>query len=128
MHELTVAKALFDLALRAAEREGAERVLEIRIVIGELSLVNPDQLVFWFRELARGTLLEGAELVVEREPGELECPECGYRGRVSVPDDPAYHFVLPTLRCPRCGAIGKIAGGRDCVLRSLRILKRQEST
>ncbi len=123
MHELTVAKALFDLALRAAERGGAERVLEVRVAVGELSLVNHEQLAFWFREFSRGTLLEGAELVIERVPGEVSCPSCGYRGPLSLVDDPAYHLLLPTLRCPRCGSVVKVVRGRDCLLKSLRILK-----
>jgi len=122
VHEYSVARRLFDLALRAALEHGAERVLEVRISIGELSLVAQEQLAFWFRELSRGTVLEGAELAFEVEGAEVCCPACGYRGPVGLEDRPEYHISLPTLRCPRCGAVVKVLRGRDCVLKSMRIL------
>ncbi|RLI11189.1 hydrogenase maturation nickel metallochaperone HypA [Candidatus Bathyarchaeota archaeon] len=127
MHEYSVAKRLFDLALKAALQYGAERVLEVRVVIGELSLVRHEQLAFWFKELSRGTVLEGAELAIEAEPGEIACPACGYRGPISLADDPAYHLALPTLRCPECGARARVVRGRDCVLKSIRIEKSEKN-
>ncbi len=125
MHELSVTKRLFDLALRAALENEAEEVREVRLSIGRLSLVNPDQLVFWFRELSRGTVLEGARLYIELEEAEVECPSCGYRGPISLEDRPEYHLVFPTLRCPACGHKVKVLKGRDCVIKSMRVLRKK---
>ena len=122
VHEYSVAKRLFDLALRTALEHGAERVLEVRISIGELSLVAREQLAFWFRELSRGTVLEGAKLAFETEGAEVYCPACGYRGPIGLEDRPEYHIALPTLRCPRCGAVVRVLRGRNCALKSMRML------
>jgi len=124
MHEFYVAKRLFDLALRAAQENEAERVVEVRVSIGRLSLVNPGQLSFWFRELSRGTILDGAELSFEFEEAEVACPSCGYRGPIGLEDRPEYHLALPTLRCPACGGKVRVLRGRDCFIRSLRVLRK----
>ena len=125
MHEFSVAKRLFDVALRAALENRAEKVPEIRLVIGRLSLVNPDQLAFWFRELSRGTVLEGARLAIELEEAEVACPSCGYRGPIGLEDKPEYHLALPTLRCPRCGSKVKVLRGRDCLIKSMKVLRKK---
>ena len=124
MHEYSVAKRLFDLAMKVALEHGAERVLEVRISIGELSLVAKEQLEFWFKELSRGTLLEGAKLAFEVEGSEVLCPACGYRGPIQLEDKPEYHILLPTLRCPNCGGVVKVLKGRDCVLKHIRLVLR----
>jgi len=125
MHEFSVAKRLFDVALRAALENHAERVSEIRLVIGRLSLVNPDQLAFWFRELSKGTVLEEAKLDIEFEEAEVACPSCGYRGPIWLEDRPEYHLVFPTLRCPSCGSKVKVLRGRDCLIKSMKVLRKK---
>ncbi|MBM1154846.1 hydrogenase maturation nickel metallochaperone HypA [archaeon] len=127
MHEFYVAKRLFDLAVRAALENGAQGVREVKVVIGELSLVNPEQLAFWFRELSRGTVLEGARLDVEVEEAEVSCPSCGYVGPVGLEDRPEYHLVFPTLRCPVCGGKVRVLKGRDCFIRSMRVVKKPKT-
>jgi len=123
MHEYSVARCLVEVALREALRHGAVKVLEVRISLGKLSLVNPDQLVFWLRTLSEGTVLEGCDIVVEEEEGEIYCPSCGYRGPISLMNDPLYHVSFPTLSCPECGRKAEVVRGRDCVLKSLRIVR-----
>ena len=88
-----------------------------------MSLVNPDQLSFWFKELSRGTVLEGAKLSFEFEEAEVACPTCGYKGPIGLEDRPEYHLVFPTLRCPACGREVRVLKGRDCLIRSMRVIK-----
>lgn len=125
MHELSVARRLVSIALYEAKRHNAKRVSQIRLVLGRLSLVRREQLVFWFRMLSEGTPLEGAELLIEEEPGEVECPSCGYRGPIRIVDDPAWHISFPTLTCPRCGSTVRVVAGRDCYIKSLRLIRQQ---
>ncbi len=96
MHELGITRSIIEIAEAHARRQQARRVLSVTVAIGELSGVMVEAVEFCFEACSRGTLLEGARLVVERIPGRGRCPACG-----AVPDlDPQ------TFACPACGALG----------------------
>ena len=128
MHELSIARRIVLIALSEAEKRGAERVLQVRVRIGELSFLRPEQLSFWFKTLSQGTLLEGAELVIDIEPGEVRCPCCGYKGPMRVEDDPLYHVVFPTLSCPRCGRPVEITRGKGYSITSIRLVRQRANS
>ena len=48
MHELAVTQSILDIALRHAERVGAQRILSINLVIGELTGFVDDSIQFYF--------------------------------------------------------------------------------
>jgi hydrogenase nickel incorporation protein HypA/HybF len=93
MHELSVAKALFDLV---ADRAGGERVELVEIEIGALTGLSPDSIAFFFETMAIGTALEGARLSCTLVPAEVRCGPCG---AVYAPEGFA-------RVCTRCGALG----------------------
>jgi hydrogenase nickel incorporation protein HypA/HybF len=74
MHELAVMEAV---VATIAERIPAGRVHVVRIEVGVLSGVVPDALAFCFDVCARGTVLEGATLQIERTRGRGRCRSCG---------------------------------------------------
>lgn len=94
VHEASIALDLVRAASEVAREHGGERVSRVGVRIGEWSSVVPGALAFAFPEAARGTLLEGAALDIERVPGVGECPRHG-----PVPLD-----LTRGLRCPACGA------------------------
>ncbi|MEM3010753.1 MAG: hydrogenase/urease maturation nickel metallochaperone HypA, partial [Candidatus Bathyarchaeia archaeon] len=61
-------------------------------------------------------------LVIEEKEGNVRCSECGYEGKLNIQDDPTFHVPTPTLKCPKCGGTVKIVSGRDCVIKSVRML------
>jgi len=128
MHELSIARRIVLIALSEAEKHEAKRVLQVRVRIGEFSFLRPEQLSFWFKTLSQGTLLEGAELVIDIEPGEVRCPSCGYAGPIEVREDPLYHVVFPTLSCPRCGRPVQITRGKGYSITSIRLLKQRANS
>lgn len=112
MHELSIACSLVKAAVTEATRHGATRVAKIEVVLGALSGVEMDALLFCFPAVARGTVCEGARLDVEIEPARGHCALCGS-------DCEVLDFMSA---CPECGAwpIG-IEGGRDMRLRALEV-------
>jgi hydrogenase nickel incorporation protein HypA/HybF len=74
MHELAIADALVELALRHA---GGRRIARVEVSVGHLRQVVPDALTFAFGLCAQGTAAEGAELVVEVVPAVAACRDCG---------------------------------------------------
>ncbi|HEV7668164.1 MAG TPA: hydrogenase maturation nickel metallochaperone HypA [Thermoanaerobaculia bacterium] len=96
MHELSIAHSLVELAAEAAEKAGANRVLEVRIVIGVLAGVSVDSLLFCYDIATRDTLLEGSRLAVRELPLVIHCAVCARD--VELPG--ALRFTCPSCDTP----------------------------
>lgn len=94
MHELALTERMLELALTAAEQNGAERILRINIRLGVLSGVIPSCVEYYFRLQSKGTIAEGAELAMTAEPLRIRCRACG--------QESASDRTL--LACPVCGS------------------------
>ena len=111
MHELGVANEILDAALSEADRHAAKKVTSIRLRVGVLRAIEPENLSFLFEHLARGTPAEGAHLEIVEEPIRVECPACG------VSEARAF-----TFECPRCKGSGvSVTGGDSLSILSLDI-------
>ena len=73
MHEYSVTTQIVSKVLREAESRRAKRVLEVKLQIGELTFLNPEQVRFWYKILVKGTVMEGSKLIIDftRDPIEL---------------------------------------------------------
>jgi hydrogenase nickel incorporation protein HypA/HybF len=91
MHELSVASAILNTAVKHAE-ERPVSVVSLRV--GRLRQAVPDSLRFYFEIVARDTLCEHAELRIAEIEVRLRCEDCGQEWQPSV----------PAFRCPDCGA------------------------
>lgn len=96
MHEVGITQSIVEIAEKHAREQEASRVLSVTVEIGALSGVVPEAMEFCFEACTRGTLLEGARLIVERIPGKGRCSGCG----AGIDLDPH------TFACPACGALG----------------------
>lgn len=111
MHELGVANEILDVALAEANRHGAKKVTSIRLRVGVLRAIEPENLSFLFEHLARGTAAEGALLDIVEEPVRVECEACGVLEAPSIP-----------WECPRCKGAGvSVTGGDSLSILSLDI-------
>jgi hydrogenase nickel incorporation protein HypA/HybF len=91
MHELALAEAVVSIAERHAE---GRRIARVELAVGRLRQVVVDSLAFSFELVAMGTLVEGAELVVDEVPIVITCDGCGAETEVET---------FP-LACRRCGS------------------------
>jgi hydrogenase nickel incorporation protein HypA/HybF len=109
VHELGVANEILDVALSEATRHAAKKVTSIRLLVGVLRAIEPENLSFLFEHLSRGTPAEGASLEIVEEPIRVECPLCGL--------SEARAF---TCECPRChGPNVSLTGGDSLAILSL---------
>lgn len=112
MHELSIAMSLVEQVDEAARREGASRVVSIIMSLGKLSGVEREQLEFCFPLASEGSLLDGAQLIIEEEPARIRCLCCAVE---SVPEPP---FLL----CEKCSSSQvEVISGRDLAIRSMEI-------
>jgi hydrogenase nickel incorporation protein HypA/HybF len=122
VHEFSVTSQIVQSVLAEAEKRGAKKVTEVDLVVGKLTFLGLEQLRFAFEVLTKDTILEGAKLVIEEQEGIVKCSNCGYEGGFKYEDDPLYHVPIPTLKCPKCGSIVEISAGKECTIKSIKML------
>ena len=109
MHEMSITQGIIDLCLQHA---GGHRVTSLEVEIGQLSGVVPEAIEFCFEACSRGTLLEGARLVITRIPGRGHCQECNAETEL----DELF------ASCSRCGSCQvKILAGEELRVREIEI-------
>ena len=112
MHELPVTQNILEIALRHANEASASRIRTIDLVIGDLSSIVDDSIVFYWDFIAKDTIAEGAKLIFHRKPIELECNACNNH---YIPGKDAY-------QCPRCSSEQfKIISGKEFYLDSIEV-------
>ena len=108
--------------LREARARNAKEVSEVHLVIGELTFLGLEQVRFSYKVLTEGTMLENSRLFIETQEGVVRCGRCGYEGSFNYEDDPMYHVPIPTLQCPKCRGTVDIIGGRECLIKSIKLV------
>jgi hydrogenase nickel incorporation protein HypA/HybF len=77
MHEMSIAESLFEIVMDTIKKEDqVTKVEAVDLRIGKLRAVIPENLVFCFEVICRGTEVEGAELRIEEVPVRVSCGEC----------------------------------------------------
>jgi len=108
--------------LAEAEKRNAKNVTEVHLVIGKLTFLGLEQVRFAYEALTKGTILEGSKLVIEEQEGVVKCNYCGYEGGFKYDDDPLYHVPVPTLKCPQCNSVVNIVAGKECTIKSIKMM------
>ena len=103
--------------LELVEARGAEKVLRVRLAIGELTCVQLEQLKFCYESVTSETPLAGSELDIEAIPARVTCSRCGYEGPPKYWMDYPGDTPVPTLQCPGCGLSAEPAQGHECIIK-----------
>ena len=112
MHELSITESMLDIVLNQAQKNGAERVQGINLVIGEMSGVVDDCVRFYFDFLSKGTIAEGAHISIKIVPAQARCRECGKQFKLNDLD----------WLCPSCGTTKiDIVEGKELYLESIEV-------
>ncbi len=98
MHELSITANIVAIV---AEKAGSQRVVRVKLEIGELSAIVPDSVRFCFDVCAKGTVLEDAVLEIDQIKPRGKCRSCGAE----------FDLELMAVKC-KCGSadIACIAG------------------
>ena len=117
MHEALLAEQILGAALTEAGRVRAKSVTRLTLKLGGLEGVSAETLEAAFRERARGTLAERAELAVDVVPGRVRCVACGAESDLAG----VGHGDPGPAACPRCGGGFRVLQGRGWVLEAVRV-------
>lgn len=110
MHEYAVTESMLEIIQVEAGQAGASHVSEVTVVLGELSTFVDKSIEFYFSELSRGTVAEGARLVFQSVEARAGCLQCGssFRPRQAV------------FACPQCGSPAvELQQGREIYIDSI---------
>jgi len=122
VHEFSMTTQIVETVLQEAEKHKAKKVTEVHLIIGKLTFLGLEQVRFSYDVLVKGTMMEDSKLYIEEKNGVVKCSSCGYEGDFMYEDDPMYHIPTPTLRCPKCGDAVSIVGGRECTIKSIKLV------
>lgn len=120
MHEFSTMSSIVATVLEEGKKHHATVITQVMLHIGELTFLGEEQLRFAFQVLSEDTLLEGADLVINRIAPEVRC-SCGYAGDVEYEEKKDFHVRFPLLRCPECGGRVTIKRGRECLIKHIEI-------
>jgi hydrogenase nickel incorporation protein HypA/HybF len=107
--------------LQEAKKHNAKRVYGVHLVIGKLTFLGLEQVRFSYEILVKDTIMEGSKLYIEEKDGVVKCSKCDYEGDFKYENTATYHVPTPTLHCPKCGGIVNIVGGRECIIKSVKL-------
>jgi len=110
MHELKIIEEIFPLIESVAKENHLKSINKVVLGIGELRQVKSEFLQFAFTNLAKNTIADGAELIIELIPITVFCQDC--KKQFTVKEN-AYI-------CPQCeGASLEILTGKEVILESV---------
>lgn len=113
MHELSIAQEIVEMAVDAATRANAERVLTVHLKVGRMSGVEAGALLFSFDVATQGTILEGSRLAIIDVPLVVWCSHCLKEVELAT---------VQQFRCPTCDTpCGEIRSGRELDIESLEV-------
>ena len=111
MHEMSIAESILSIAEDYRVREGAERIAEVTLLLGEMAGVETESLSFCWQALTKGTAAEGARLSYHHLPLVGRCVACGREEKIE-----GYRF-----RCSVCSEPLETVSGRELQVESLEL-------
>lgn len=119
MHEMGIVQSILSASIEAAEKEGATKINEIRISVGELTEIVEFALQFAFESLSPGTMAEGGTLTVNHVGASSRCADCSTE----------FEHGRFENSCPQCGSIATIPlTGRELTIDAIDIDEAEPGT
>jgi hydrogenase nickel incorporation protein HypA/HybF len=137
MHEWALADAIVRTALNVAQENEANKVLEIRVVLGELQDVDTELIEFAVKELIKGTIAENAKITFIEEEALFKCRNCSFEWKLKdikeslderIKED--IHFIPEVahafMKCPKCKSPDfDVVKGRGVYIEGIKVAKEE---
>ena len=124
MHEFSLATQIVESVREFVERQRGDRdVRKVRLWVGELAGVEPEQLRFCYNSITRETPLAHSVLEITVAPAQVRCSNCRYQGSPQYQNGAFARARVATLQCPRCGKSVEATVGHDCELKAIELVE-----
>ncbi|MBC8015938.1 MAG: hydrogenase maturation nickel metallochaperone HypA [Sporomusaceae bacterium] len=112
MHEMAIAQGILDIVLKTAAENNANKVTGIKLLVGQMTQIEPESLKFGFAALSIGSIAEGANVDITIVPLVGKCNSCEQQFPVE-----GYCFV-----CPNCNSASVVlVSGRELAVDYLEV-------
>lgn len=112
MHEMSIARSIFEIVKGEVERCGVQQVVSIRIRVGVLTGIVPNSLRFCFAIVAQHTAAENAEMQIETIPVRACCKAC----------ENSFEVGNCEFLCTRCGSGDvEVMSGRELFIEGMEV-------
>ncbi|MCL2529638.1 MAG: hydrogenase maturation nickel metallochaperone HypA [Coriobacteriia bacterium] len=104
--------SVLDAVEESAREHKARKVVEIKLVIGEMSEVFEDAMSFAFETLTPNTMCEGARLTIIKVSPKSRCLACGHE----------FEHTRLKFACPECDSLAtELLAGKELHIESMEI-------
>ena len=76
MHEWALAEAVLKSSFKEAKKRNLKKLLEVKIVLGELQAIEEEVVKFSLDSLKKGTMAEEANFIFINEKAAFKCRNC----------------------------------------------------
>ena len=111
MHETGIAQEIYAISRRTADEHGGGRLQSVKVIVGELSAIEPDLLAFAWEAVTSGSPDAASRLDMEWRAARQICAACG-----EIPERASGTWWKI---CPRCGGALRIEGGDELDVRDV---------
>lgn len=109
---MAIARSIVDIAVGAAGRGNARKIVRVNVLAGELRGIIPAQLALCFGLMSENTIASGAYLSLETTPAVVRCRKCQ--------EDFAVEGF--SCICPRCqGQDIQMIGGTELRVKDIEV-------
>jgi hydrogenase nickel incorporation protein HypA/HybF len=112
MHEFSLALNIVNIAAEHAVKANANKVVTVEVDLGKLTGVQSDTLKSALKSAIKGTVLDGANVIINDLPGKAYCDKC----------ETDFETEKDHCSCPSCGsAQNEIVQGQEIRVKSIEI-------
>lgn len=112
MHEASIALSIMERAIEISLENNAKKIISITIVIGGLSGIDKESLLFSFDAIKSDSIAARANLKIIEVPIKINCYDC------------KKNIILNNifLMCPECGSINiDVIEGREMSIKEIEV-------
>jgi len=115
MHELSTIEKILEIILPKARKHKAKKIKKIYLQIGAFSDYETKWMNRYFKEFAKNTVAEGAELIIEKQKALIKCSSCSYERDKDLK-------IETEITCPECGSHCRIIGDSDYTIVNMKVI------
>ncbi len=112
MHEFSIAMEIVDQVCEVAKNNHAQKITRLELIVGEASGIMSEALEMALRSAKLGTLLEQADIQIQKRKAGLRCLGCGFEFEIKESVD--MHAL-----CPKCNFFTKVIKGKELQINTI---------
>ncbi len=116
MHEYSIAWQIMKKVFEECEFHGFKKVKKLNLRVGEMTMLDPEQLKFALQSISQGTIAEKMKITIKVVPLRIKCGEGHEVPLGKMQPSLTSNTSIP---CPICGKPTKMSPLQECVIEEM---------